>query len=178
MAQKSNSISKITPNIISLFLVNVLVIIQAVVFEWNYGTVLWTYYLQTVAILLIAYFSNTKKKKYESTMLFVGFYGLFFLVFSFVDAPSDYAAIRDFSNTQWLGVFAATTLFTVNHLLSFIWDGRKNIQVRSGDKISTRILALHLSFFIAVTSIPVVLFMILKTFTDIWSHQLQHNYKK
>lgn len=174
MSYKVSPGSKVTPNIISLIMVNILVIFQALVFDWHYGTVLWIYFLQTVVIFLIAISSSPRKKDMLPVILFLSFYGFIFSLFSFANGTSEHEVIRGFAETQWVGVASATILFTINHSLSFYWDKRKNRDVRSSNMVLIRIIAIHFAIFAATFSLPLLAFMILKTIADTWSHHFQH----
>lgn len=162
----------------SLVFVNLFVIIQAIAFDWHYGTVLWIYYLQTVIIFLIALMSRRKSKDDSIVIILLIFYGFVLSAMTITSGESDFQVIKDFQNTQWLGVVASASIFFINHWYSYYLDKKQGIEVRSGHKILMRIITIHFSFFIAVAStVPLIVFMLLKTVIDAWSHQIQHKVK-
>lgn len=176
MLQKINQQSN-KKSLLSLIAVNVLVIFQALIFDWHLGTVIWIYYIQTVAIFGIALWSQKKKKAMKTNMIILLTYGFILSLVTIGNSTPDTQVLSGFSNIQWLGVLAAGLLFLSNHLYSYSLDNKQNLNIRDSKSVSLRLIGIHFSFFVVLTSMPLLLFMILKTVIDVWSHSLQHKNK-
>lgn len=183
----------------SLIAVNAVTIILAVFQQWNFFTLVWVYWLQSVIIGLFQFFKILDLKHY-STKGFkindhsvqpskgVKYYTAFFFAFHFgffhlIYAVFLFTGVRE---AEWRSILMLGGLFFFNHLFSYIKNRRQD---REREKnIGTmmffpyvRIIPMHLTilfgmFFIG-GPISLVFFLLLKTAADVIMHEMEHRFK-
>ena len=169
---------------ISLIVVNVFVIVQAVISDWDIGTLVWAYWLQTVIIAIVGAVVSKLKLVWIGLILYLIFYGIFICALTFPLESMTYiindqqvtaAEFTKLSVVNWSGVFLSTIAFAINHIFSAIIDGKRAGSLRSAGIVSMRTVPIHfIIVLIAFVPLPVLFFSILKTIVDVAGHMGQH----
>lgn len=201
-------------SVITLIISNLIIIALAIVQNWNFITVLWIYWFQSIIIgffhfikiLTLKNFSSkgvriderpiANSKPIRSSFFFIALYcyihfiymGFLFAFYSYYNSPHNdlkfFTAIPESSY-----VFFSSIMFFTNHLFSFLYN-RKNDQKKYNVKNITslpyiRTIPIHFAIFIwflAIisfgdkigTGISFILFLLLKTLTDVIMHIIEH----
>lgn len=179
----------------SLVGANILVIMLALVFQWEFSSILWAYWAQSIIIgfftfvrLWVLDTSGQSKgeitvmgKKREATsgemkiftsLFFVVHYGAFHLAYL--------AFIGSLMKFDWNVIIWSGAIFFFNHLYSFIKHFKRDCERKLGQVMFApylRIVPMHLTIvfgFIFLGWFGMIIFMILKTFVDVGMHQLEH----
>lgn len=188
-----------------LLATNIITIIFAVVQNWNFQTILFVYLGQSIIIgffnfiriLSLKKFSTenftinnkpvkpTKGTKIFTAFFFILHYGIFHVVYFIFLAIFSFFSIESME-TKYL--FYALGIFFVNHLFSFYYNKEKDNSKNSNiGKLMfhpyVRIIPMHIIIIIGgflygfefYSKTFMVLFLALKTFTDLIMHNLGHN---
>lgn len=186
---------------ISLLTSNLVVMILAVLQNWDLGTLLWIYWFQSVIIGFFNFFrilalkdfstenfkiNNRPVEPTEGTKLYTAFffafhYGLFhfayaeFLGIDFLKADA---------NIGILSIIFGSTVFFINHFFSFRHNIARDSEVKQN--IGTimffpyaRIIPMHLIIVIGASTggFALILFLSLKTVADLVMHTVKHRMK-
>lgn len=176
MTLRHNAKPYLLGNSLAIIAVNGLVIMQAIVFDWHYGTVLWAYAIQTCIIFIFSVFASSNKKQQLLMVFFPLFYIIIFSTVTFIDGESQYEVINGFADTQWIGVLSSVALYTIAELRIYLLDRKleiKNIE----NKLSLRLIAIHCALFGVFFAFPLLVFMLFKTVAEVLSLFLQKNRK-
>lgn len=182
---------------VSLILSNLIVIILAIVQRWEVATVLWVYWMQSLIIGFFNFLRILSLKNFSTenftinhhpaqptinTKLFTAFffafhYGFFHFIYAIFLASVIAKAPENF-----LSILIGAIIFLFNHLYSFIHNNAIDEKAKPNiGKIMfspyTRIIPMHLVIIVGVLLADqalLVLFLILKTATDLLTHTLKH----
>lgn len=181
-----------------LILTNIFVIFLAVWQSWDFSTLIWVYWFQSVVIgvfvfikiLKLKNFSTknfyinhrpvkpTKETKVFTAFFFLVHYGIFHLAYLMFLSGS--VALV---GSQFLMVLFAGAVFFVNHLFSFRRNFEHDVNKKQNIGIVmfrpyARIIPMHLIIvsgaFFAGTGFALVFFLVLKTIADVVMHVLEH----
>ncbi len=180
-----------------LILANLIAIILSVWQGWNFGTVLWGYWFQSIIIGIFSWrkildlkdFSTknfkingqavqaTRKTKLFTAWFFLFHYGFFHLIYAIFLGVG-------ISFVDWPGVFIVAIIFLINHTISY----KKN---KAQDQLRkpnigvvmffpyVRIIPMHfiimLGFIITDGVYGLILFLLFKTAADSVMHLIEHN---
>ena len=174
----------LTPSVIALVLTNLLLLVQAIVMDWGPGTLIWTYWMQGIVIILIALVTARHKTAWILVLALLGFYAIFLLALTFPSdsasytingesvSPERFTVLKD---VLWPAVWINTFLLALNHLFSYFMDRKNNSEARTFTRVIARILPLHIIIvMVAVIPFPVIVFIIMKTIVDVKAHVTQH----
>jgi hypothetical protein len=198
---------KITRNfdLSALFLIvsNVITIVIAVLEQWQLSEVIWIYWWQNIIIGFYNYkrirslkhFSaegfTINKKPVAPTkatqgfvaiffLLHFGFFHLVYLIFIMIEG----AALPKLNS---VGFVSCLVVFIINHHFSFRHNLEKDLQKKP--HIGTimlfpyaRIIPMHLiiligGFFAGASPALLVIFLVLKTYADLFMHRIEHSDK-
>ena len=180
-----------------LIITNIATIVLAVIENWSFATILWTYWSQSVIIgsvnvmriLRIKNISNNKisndhnkdslkNKKPVSAFFFALHYGFFhfiYMCFLFV-VPNDSPDVR--------AVILASIAFLANHLFSYFYnreaDESENINISTlMSRPYKRIIPMHITIIFGplLGHGALVFFLLLKAIADVFSHISEHKIK-
>ncbi|MBU0649417.1 hypothetical protein KJ969_04985 [Patescibacteria group bacterium] len=180
----------------SLILANLATIVLAVAQGWNFSTLIWSYWLQSLIIGLFQFFKildlkqfsakgfkinnrpakPTPGTKYFTAVFFVIHFGGFHFVYSVFLASSARQA-------EWGSILLVSAVFLANHLFSYFRNREEDRQKIKN--IGTmlffpyaRIIPMHLTilfgFFLIGGPISLVFFLLLKTAADVVMHKIEH----
>lgn len=186
-----------------LFITNVLMIIVAIIFNWNVMTLLWTYWVQSVIIgffnvikiinlkddnatIILENDTSEQKNNILTKLFFSGLfcvhYGFFHLVYAFFLFVMGYVGKN--VNLDINGILLFSGIFFLNHLFSYIITPNKETIKDIGNvmfKPYLRIIPMHLTLMFGVILILfgqnillLIIFMGIKTILDIGSHKIVH----
>lgn len=174
---KTNRIQENSRRTVFLILVNVLLIIQAVAFHWELGTMVWVYYIQGLIIVILGICMT--KSRFAWIML-LGLMAAFGLLLASETIPSNdliyskngvyvpYEQFIVFKQIDWAIVGLNAIFVSAVQFYSYFKNGVKGQEIASFWEAIERLLPLHLIILFASTGLlPVVGFMILKSVTDI-----------
>jgi hypothetical protein len=185
------------PTTKSLILTNLLVIVIAVIQDWELSTILWVYWSQSIIIgffnflrllLLKDFYYKGKGNwpflksifKYYMAVFFAFHYGLFHLAYA-IFIGSDFSNDLTWSVLQ--AIILGSSVFFINHFFSFLKNlehdeiVRKNIDdVFSSPYI--RIIPMHIIILVGANlgGFAIISFLLLKTAADTYSHAVKHGF--
>lgn len=193
---------KTDPSLLSLVVTNLIVIVLAVINNWDFSKIIWVYWMQSVFIGLITFFKifsiksldirNIQNQKIDSFLANI-FLSLFFLAhYGFFHYIYRVFLIEEIGFPGWEFIITNSALFFVNHLFSFIYN-KNNYQ----DKVDiaeifykpyTRTIPLHLTIILCglvnmvfiplgisfLNSILLIIFLFIKTVVDAQLHIWEH----
>jgi hypothetical protein len=189
-------------SLFSLLIVNIVIIIFAIIYSWNFGLLIWIYFFQSVIIGIFSFFrilnlknystegfriNNAPVKPNKSTKRFSAFfflfhYGFFHAVY-FVFLIAFYL---DFLLQNLLIILISSLTFAANHCFSYFYNRKKDLQIKENIgsvmfKPYRRIFPMHIviifgSILNAATLTP--FFLILKTIFDGLTHRNKHGPNK
>ena len=186
----------------SLIMSNLILIIIALIEDWELIIILFVYVIQSIIIgifnmiriISLKDFSvngmqppSTKSTK-TSTALFFGFhYNFFHFVYFMFVFPETYELLSN-NLLEIISVIAMIILFLINHYYSFRYNKERDLKRKI--KISklmflpyARIFPMHLTLFIAAATmdigvvgskIALLSFLLLKTAADVVMHVIEH----
>jgi len=189
----------------TLFLVNLATIFIAVQEKWGLGTLMWVYWFQSVIIGLFNIVRIIRLEKFTtegftmnnqpvppvpaSRYVVAGFfamhYGLFHLVYFFFLLLGFGDIAGSSGPVAWSFVFGTSCIFFCNHLFSHIYNRGRDTQIVNIGTLMflpyARILPMHLTIIFApalaiFSAIPLIIFLLLKTFADMVTHIVEHTY--
>lgn len=173
-----------TPSVIALALTNLAILVQAIVMGWGPGTLIWTYWMQGLVIVIIAFVFAKQKSGFVFLTALLGFYAVFLLALTFPSETASYTIngspvtadrFTVLKDVIWPAVWINTLLLAVNHTFSYIMNSRDGSDKKTFSKIMLRVMPLHaIIVFVAVIPFPVVVFIVLKTIADIRAHVMEH----
>jgi len=185
------------PSALTLILSNLIIIVWAVLDNWQAATIIWIYWYQNIIIgiftvckaLTLQNFSTkgvtindqpvlaTKGTKIKLAGFFTIHYGFFHLCYALVltSILKEKAAINY--------IIPAIFLFFANHLFSFIYNEKtdREREINIGTVLFLpyyRIIPMHLLIIIGAIlpgRLLLILFLLLKTAADIAVHLTEHN---
>lgn len=191
----------------ALLLVNIFTIFVAIKEGWGLGTLMWVYWFQSiiigifnvVRIVRLKNFSTdgvkmnnqtippTKGSKYLVAGFFTIHYGLFHLVYFFFLLLGFTSLAESSSSVAWSFVFGTSFMFFCNHLFSYLYNKDRDTQTANIGTLMflpyARILPMHLTIIFApmfafFATIPLLIFLLLKTVADMITHVLEHSILK
>lgn len=187
-----------------LLVVNLFTIFVAVREGWGLGTLMWVYWFQSVTIgffnlvriIRLENFSTdgltmnnqpvspTRISKYLAAGFFAFHYGFFHFMYFFFLLAGFSGIAGSSSPVAWNFVFMTSLMFFCNHLFSYAYNKDRDIrEVQIGTLMFlpyARILPMHLTIIFAplfafFTTIPLLIFLLLKTAADMITHVLEHS---
>lgn len=186
------------PPLLALLVANGVTIALAVLQRWELGTVLLVYWCQsvtigvfTVARILEAGDAADRSRPIRRLFLagfFMVHYGLFHLVYLVFIAT--FALFGTYGISDPLAILAGAGVFFVNHLVSFLWFRGREVHNPEAIFVEPyhRIVPMHLTIILGgvaaglvsgygidASLAMVLLFLVLKTAADVWTHQRQHD---
>lgn len=181
----------------SLLFSNIFVIFLAIIQSWEVSTVLWVYWMQSIIIgffqflriLSLRNFSTdnfkingqpaspTQSTKLFTALFFAFHYGFFHFIYAIFLASVIAKAPESLSS-----VLVGSSIFFLNHLFSFIKNKAADeaIKPNIGKLMFTpyaRIIPMHLIiiFGAILGQSMLIVFLIIKTITDLVLHSLKHH---
>ncbi|MCX6719870.1 MAG: DUF6498-containing protein, partial [Candidatus Staskawiczbacteria bacterium] len=185
---------------LALIFSNVLTIILALTQNWDFLTILWVYWSQSVIIGIFSYLkilsakqfdvgnmmfnnkplSNDKKSKLIIANFFAFHYGFFhigyffFLWFFSHIIPT---IANEPSTVNFQEIYIGAGIFFTNHLFSYFYNRRKEINKKQNIKHLMffpylRVLPMQLTF---VIGLPITMFLILKSAVDVIMQTIENN---
>ena len=180
------------PTAISLLGANIGLLLVAIVYDWSFITIIWTFWCQS----LLMGFLHIDKKHDDPTGtiknfgMWIGihiFYAIFLLAFSYmsmlnagvIEMPEDTYVHPAFNMgaPNLLQITMGAVLFFIVHLFSRI----KNKKRASMDTLWARIVVMHLTIVLGAfltIMIPgkgmLIIFMLVKTIADVKGHISEH----
>lgn len=179
------------PSLWTLIAANVVTIFLSLRERWEFATVLWVFFGQSLAIGAVGIMRillGDSKGEYgygvldtfaglvmngASAVMFLLHYGAFHLIYAIV--------LRDFfglpaSEDRWW-IVVGVGVFFIHHVASFFYHRfGKNAVYRQPMNAYARILPMHLSLlFFPVVRNAVVLFLLLRTGVDVLIHIFEHH---
>lgn len=185
------------PSFWSLLVANAITITLAVSQKWNFYTIAWIYWFQSVIIGIFNFFrilnlekfstenfyvngkavQPTKSVKISTALFFLGHYNAFHLV---------YLIFLTKGHINFYDIWIPVAIFLINHFFSFRSNAPKEKDV--GRNIGSimffpyvRIIPMHLILlflFMAGTTLGLAIFLILKTLADLFMHVIEHRWWK
>ena len=192
---------KIKTSLIALLLTNILTIILAIYEKWDFMTILWIYWSQSIIIGFFNVIKILTLKNYstdgfkingnsvgptENIKIFVaGFFsfhfGFFhFVYFIFLLTGTLGMAISQGKLISISAILISAVFYFVNHLFSFLTnlkqDSKKQENIGSVMFFPyLRIIPMHLTIIFGfLLGNGLLLFMILKTIADVIMHNIEH----
>lgn len=159
------------PSLIILLISNSLIIILAVYQKWDTSTVLWVYWMQSIIIGFFQFFRILFLNKFHA-FFFAFHYGFFHFIYAIFLFNLFTNQALDFKN-----LFTGGLIFFLNHLFSYLYNAQK---AQSVSKLMfapyTRIIPMHLIIIFGafLGQSALVIFLLLKTFTDLIMHTIKH----
>ncbi len=202
--QKNNTLDYST---ITLLISNVLVILFAVIQQWDLQTILWSYWVQSIIIGFFITIKIILKKEQSSIPLsffFVVHYGFFHFIYAIFLASNVFVNslfnLQTYSNEKILPIIISSIVFFIHHFFSFVYhkknDLRQDIK-KTMFSAYKRIIPMHVtiiglsilsplvliaSFFLTtnglINRIELIIFFSIKTIVDIYSHIKIHQKNK
>ncbi len=160
---------------VSLLVSNLIVIILAIVQKWDTSTVLWVYWMQSVIIGFFQFLRILSLEKFRA-FFFIFHYGFFHFIYAIF-----LASVVAKSPENFLSILIGSSIFFINHLYSYIHN--KIVDEKVKQNISklmfapyARIIPMHLIIIFGVILGPsmLIVFLVLKTFSDAITHTLKH----
>ena len=159
---------------------NVVLIVQAVIFRWDLGTMVWIYYLQGVIIVLAGLLTRKHIFTWVFLLGLMAMYLLFMGLRTFPVEGMNYYVndvqvsaeeVVTFSRVSWNAVALNSFIMAIMQLVGYVRNGREDQFTASFWEAVERLLPLHLVILLASTStLSTVLFMVLKSATDVLSY--------
>lgn len=181
---------------ITLLVSNIIVIILAVIQNWEVSTVLWVYWMQSVIIGFFQFFRILSLKKFTTknftinnqpalptskTKIFTAFFFLFHYGFFHFIYAIFLASVVVKVPKNFFSILVGSLIFFINHFYSFIHNKiiDEKLQQNIGKLMFTpyiRIVPMHLIivFGAILGQNMLIVFLILKTITDIIMHVVKH----
>lgn len=161
-------------SIVSLLLSNIIVIILAIAQRWEVSTVLWVYWMQSIIIGFFQFLRVVSLEKFHA-FFFAFHYGFFHFIYAIFLASIVAKAPENF-----LSILIGSSIFFLNHLYSFIQN--EKVKQNIGKLMFSpyaRIIPMHLIiiFGAILGQSMLIIFLILKTITDLLTHILKHRSK-
>lgn len=183
-----------------LVITNLIIIIFATVQHWNFLTLMWIYWTQSVIIGLVNFvrmlllkdfstkgmiFGGKPVEKTTSSKIAMAFFFLFhyggfqaMYVFFIFDAHDVFG--KQFDPPELLPILIGAGFFLINHVYSFIRHfyelSRKQ---KLGDVMGIpyiRIVPMHIVIiFMAIVPSPLIIFLLLRTVADVTMHAVEHH---
>lgn len=176
---------------ITLIIANISVILLAIIENWTLGTLLWTYFIQSIIIGVswftktIIYYKQSKKGKYAMIRdLIFPFFMMHGIYIAFI------LSLFNWSTFNISYIIVATSIFFTNHLFSFFYNLNKDKQkIQNAENFNhltgpyARIIPMHITilFFVSTsfllksaTTISLIIFLLLKTWLDATMHTKEH----
>ena len=165
------------PQFASIILANLALIISALYFEWDIGTVIWAYWLEAVILVLFAALTHEGTWRW---LIMLSPFGIYFVFLVLLTIPFDGVTytINDqqvsgdefvrFNNVSWAAVASSSSIFIVARLSEYSAERNKQSAVATTKSIFARTLPIHITIiFAAFVSFPVLLFMVAKTLAEL-----------
>lgn len=184
-------------SIISLFISNILVIFLAIIQKWDTATILWVYWMQSVIIGFFQFLRILSLKKFSTdnftinnhsvlptsnTKIFTSFFFAFhYGFFHFIYAIFLFSIFKSSQPLDFKYFFIGGFIFFLNHLYSFYYN--KIADEQKTQNIGqlmfypyARIIPMHLIiiFGAILGHFTLIIFLFLKTFTDLAMHIIKH----
>ena len=184
------------PSALTLILSNLIIIVWAVIDNWQAATIIWIYWYQSIIIgiftackaLTLQNFSTkgvtvndrpvlpTKGTKIKLAGFFTIHYGFFHLCYALLLT----SILKEKAALNY--IIPAVLLFFANHLFSFIYNEKEDREreINIGTLLFMpycRIIPMHLLIIIGAVlpgRILLILFLLLKTAADILVHAIEH----
>jgi hypothetical protein len=186
----------------SLLLSNIVIIFFATTEHWDLLTIMWIYWYQSIIIGLFNFirilqlneFSTTgfeinnhpvlptQSTKVYTAFFFLFHFGFFHLVYAIFLASgflfSSYRGTLGSANSNH--IFLTSLIFFANHFFSYFYNRVKDSKQQNIGSLMfypyVRIIPMHLTIiFGSIFNVALVLFLILKTFSDVIMHMVEHN---
>jgi hypothetical protein len=177
--KKSLSISEHSYRTAGVVALNILLIVQAVILHWDLGTMVWIYYVQGVVIVVMGMMMSKNRFSWVMLLAILAVMGL---ILTSVTIPSsstvytrngvrisaDEAIV--FKHVAWGSVLLNAVFLAVAQIINYIKSGINRQQITSFWEVVERLLPLQLTILFAATgAFPVIIFMVLKSVTDVIS---------
>lgn len=166
---------------IILTISNILVIILAVVQNWDISTILWVYWMQSITIGLFQ-FLRILSLKTSKAFFFAFHYGFFHFIYA-IFLFNFFQGNAKFNFQNFLFGFL---IFFANHLFSFIQNKTQDekLKVNIGTLMFQpyiRIIPMHLIIVLGAilgNQTKLIFFLVLKSLTDLITHIIKHKHQK
>lgn len=167
-------------------LVNIGFILQAILFDWRLGTLVWVYWLQGYVLVLLALLGNRKSIGWVFLLLVMTIYGMFIVTMTFPSDDMEYVVngvqvaakeVTVLAGAQWWIVFLNVSLLLLGYIGMAVF--KKGTWHYSSLEVVKRIIPLHIIIIFAVfVSWPVLLFAVFRSIFDVASDYLVYRLKK
>lgn len=185
---------------LALIFSNVLTIILALTQNWDFLTILWVYWSQSVIIGIFSYvkilsakqfdmggmmlnnkpLSNDRKSKFIIANFFAFHYGFFhagYFFFLWFFSHIIPVIANEASTVNFQEVYIGATIFFLNHLYSYFHNRKKGMDKKQNIKNLMlfpylRVLPMQLVF---VLGLPMTIFLILKSVMDVIMQTIENN---
>ncbi len=162
---------------IAAIALNVIFAVQAIMFDWTIGTLVWVYWAQGVAIVLLSLITAKIKFGWILLLALLLFYSIFLSGLTFPSdgmtyvingeqvSPERFTIFRD---TQWSAVLINVLILMLEYALFFISREKGSKATYPASSVVKRIIPLHMIILLAMFARwPVILFIVLKTAFDL-----------
>lgn len=190
------------PSALLLVFTNLITIFLTIVQSWNFITIVWIYWCQSVVVAILhliriktyqyrslkgVYINNVpieSAEEFKSKIL--GYFTFFYLIYFFIGGILIILISNNFKmdnlnvDYDYYAIFLTAILFFINHLFSFFYNRNKEIKSQNIRKLVyfpiLRIIPIHiviiLGMFVGKSIFP--LFLLLKIIYDVSAHSIEH----
>lgn len=172
---KSNTGNPFTAALPSL-LINIVFIAQAIVLNWQLGTLIWVYWMEGFLIVLLGILAKGKSFGWILLLGIMSIYGLFLSMLTFPSENIRYlkngveVSAQEFtvlSDTQWSIVLVNVGLLLAGYLIARLI--KKDLSPYGAAQVVKRLIPLHLTIILAAfIPWPAVFFLVLRSVFDVF----------
>jgi hypothetical protein len=155
--------------------INAVFIVQAIIFDWQLGTLIWIYWIEGFLIVLLGLLAKGKSLGWTLLLGIMAIYGFFLSMLTFPSEGVTYikngveVSAQEFtvlSDTQWSVVLLNAGLLLAGYLIAKLI--KKDVTSFGGAHVVKRLIPLHITILLAAF-IPwsAVLFLVLRSLFDL-----------